>query len=186
MKSQEVEKSARIKRIVTTYNQIPVIFWSLLNLIPLGYFCYGYMDLKILYVLLTISILSGFLPHSFFKALQLGKSSTVYNRIGIRIVKKYTQDGDLVNKFVRRKFPEYKVLDSRESLRKPYNKTYFYEKVHFIMFLFFLFASVYALVKGLYVWALLLTVNNLIFNIYPIFLQQYNRIRVNRILGNNK
>jgi len=89
-----IKESAKIKKLATWYNQIPNIFWSILNFTPIGYFWFMAMDLKWLYILLAISLVAGFLPNSFFDRIQLSKTTSIYKKIGIRIVKKYTQDGD--------------------------------------------------------------------------------------------
>jgi hypothetical protein len=183
MKEPEDSKtSARMKRWATYCNQIPNVFWSVLSFTPLGYFWYMAADLQWLFVLLAASFLGGFLPNAFFDAVQLGNTTLIYERIGIRFVKRYTQDGDVINRLIRRKFPRYKVFDDGRSIQKHLAKAYAIERIHFVMFLFFLLTSVYALARG-YVWlAIIITANNLVFNLYPNFLQQYNRIRLRNLM----
>jgi len=180
-----IKESAKIKKIATWYNQVPNLFWSFLNFTPLGYFCFSIMDLQWLYILLAISLLAGFLPHSFFDAIQLSQTTSFYKKIGIRVIKKYTQDGDLINQFIRRKFPQYRIFDNNSSIQKHLNKAYSIEKIHFIMFLFFLLTSIYALTQGYVWWAVIITINNLVFNLYPNFLQQYNRLRLRHLMKSN-
>ena len=139
-------------------------------------------DLKWLFILLAVSMLAGFLPNAFFDAIQLGQTTAIYKKIGIRFVKKYTQDGDLINRLIRRKFPRYRVFDGNGSIQKHLAKAYAMEKIHFIMFLFFLLTSIYALARGHVWWAIFITMNNLAFNLYPNFLQQYNRLRFRHLM----
>lgn len=177
MDSANIKDPAKIKKWVPWYNQIPNVFWSLLNFIVIGYFCFMFMHLKWLFIILALSLLAGFLPNTFFDKIQLSQTTSLYKKIGIRIVKTYTQDGDLINRIIRKKFPGYRVFDNNSSIPRHINRAYSVEKIHFIMFLFFLLTSIYALTKGYEWWAVIITVNNLIFNIYPILLQQYNRLR---------
>jgi hypothetical protein len=56
-----------------------------------------------------------------------------------------------------------------------------FEKFHFMMFMFFFFASAYALVHAFFGWALFITFANVAFNVYPMFLQQYIRLRLSSL-----
>jgi len=176
------KESAQIKKWATWYNQITNIFWSILNFTPIGYFCFMAMDLKWLYILLAISLLAGFLPKSFFDRIQLSQTTALYEKIGIRTVKKFTQDGDFINRLIRKKFPQYRLFDHNLSMQKHLNKAYSIEKIHFSMFLFFLLTGIYALIRGEVWWAAIITVNNLVFNLCPNLLQQYNRIRLRHLM----
>jgi len=126
--------------------------------------------------------LAGFLPKAFFDAIQLSPTTSFYEKIGIRMVKKYTQDSDFINRLIRRKFPQYRIFDHNVSIQKHLNKAYAIEKIHFMMFLFFLLTSIYALTQGYAGWAVMITINNFVFNLYPNFLQQYNRLRLRRLM----
>lgn len=164
------------------YNQIFNVSWSVLNFSALGYFCYTKMDLNWVYVFTALSLAAGFLPRSFFDAIQLSRRTAFYKKIGIRVARKFTQDGDFVNRSMRKKFPQYRIFDDRSSIQQHLNKAYAIEKVHFSMLLFFLLSSIYALVKGYVWWAVIITINNLVFNLYPNLLQQYNRLRLRRVM----
>jgi len=50
------------------------------------------------------------------------------------------------------------------------------------MLLFFLLTGIYALTQGYVWWAVIITINNLVFNLYPNFLQQYNRLRLRHLM----
>jgi hypothetical protein len=47
-----------------------------------------------------------------------------------------------------------------------------------MLFVFFALATVYALWKGLAGWAVILSLTNLLYNVYPILLQQYIRVKL--------
>ena len=169
-------------RLAIWYNQLSNVFWSVLGFAPIGYFCYTRMDLGWLYLFLALSLPAVLLPHSFYDAMQIGRTTAVYERMGVRIVRKFTQDGDWVNRMIRRRFPTYKVFDSYPSIRRHLRKAYTIEKVHFAFFLFFLYGALYALVKEYFLWAALIMLTNLIFNVYPNLLQQYNRLRLRQLM----
>jgi len=169
-------------RLATWYNQLSNVFWSVLGFTPIGYFCTTRMEQGWLYIFLALSLPVIMLPHGFYDAMQIGRTTAVYERIGIRIVRKFTQDGDWVNRMIRRRFPRYRVFDSYPSVRKHLRKAYTIEKVHFAFFLFFLYVSLYALIKEYFLWAGIITLTNLIFNIYPNLLQQYNRLRLRQLM----
>jgi len=171
-------KTDRIKKIKSAYNLIPTISWSLLGFTPIGYFCYAYMELLWLYTFLTLGVATLFLPNSFFMLIRLSSNTSTYQKIGIRITKKLTQDGDLVNRSVQRRFPKHKSFQTNSAMKKLITRSYFHEKTHFAMLVFFLLASVYAIFHNLIFWACAITLTNLVFNLYPIFLQKYNRLRI--------
>ena len=181
--SKESKTRAEVQKRAIWYNQTVNVLWSIVSFTPIGYFCFAAMDLKWLFILLAVSLSAGFLPRTFFDAMQLGKTTSIYEKIGIRFAKKYTQDGDVINGLIRRKAAQYKVFDGQRSIQKHLNKAYAIEKVHFVMFLFFLLTSIYALWHGYFGWAVVITFNNLIFNLYPNFLQQYNRIRLRHLMS---
>ncbi|HEY4061712.1 MAG TPA: hypothetical protein VGM30_07415 [Puia sp.] len=169
-------------RLATLYNQLSNVFWSVLGFAPIGYFCYTRMEAGWLYLFLALSLPVVVLPHSFYDIIQIGRTTAVYERIGIRIVRKFTQDGDWVNRLIRRRFPKYKVFDSYPSIRKHLRRAYMIEKIHLAFFLFFLYVTIYALVNGYLFWAGVLTLTNLGFNVYPNLLQQYNRLRLRQLM----
>ncbi len=177
-----IKEAAKIKKLATLYNQIANVFWSILNFTPIGCFWFMAMDLQWLYILLAISLLAGFLPKAFFDRIQLSQTTSLYEKIGMRTVKKFTQDGDFINRLIRRKFPQYRIFDHTGPIQKHLDKAYSIEKIHFIMFLFFLLTGIYALTQGEVWWAVIITINNLVFNLYPNFLQQYNRLRLRHVM----
>ena len=169
----------KIRNLVAWYNMIANLFWSALNLVPISVFCYRHINLKLFFTFLIISLLSILLPKSFFDSIQLGKTTSVYKKIGIGFVNRFAQNGELINNLIRKKYPRYKVVsEDKRSVNKLLQQAYMFEKFHFIMFSFFTFIIVYALIKRYWLWAFIVFVNNLIYNVYPNLLQQYIRIRL--------
>ena len=168
-----------IKNTIAWYNMVPNLFWSFLNLVPISVFCYKYINLQFLPILIALSLLTVFMPKSFFQAIQLGQTLVIYNRIGVRFINKFTQNGDIINSLIRKRFPHYKVVSNRKQLiNKLIQQTFVYEKFHFILFTFFSFIFIYAIANEYWWWALIIAITNIVYNIYPCLLQQYIRIRL--------
>lgn len=172
----------RIQQTAVIYNQLINFFWSILAFAPVVYFCYLYLPLKFLYIFSGISCMVIFLPTSLLNKIQLSQSLGAYKKIGIRFIKKYTQDGDIVNRFIKSQHPAYKYVENKQDIKKLIGKSYMQEKFHYIVFVFFICLMIHAIVLGLVGWAIFIGIANIIYNLYPIFLQQYNRIRINYLL----
>jgi hypothetical protein len=170
---------ARIKRLLNRYNMIPNVVWSVLNLFPIATYCYNKVDHRSLYIFMALSVLPGFFPNSFYDRIQLGRTTRIYKRVGVGIVNKIAQNGTIINHLVRKKFPGYKmIVHQRSSIKKILQQTYMFEKFHFIIFVFFILITSYALVKSNFWWAIVISITNLLYNIYPNLLQQYIRLKL--------
>jgi hypothetical protein len=172
----------KARKLAETYNAFINVFWTALHLAPVALYCYLKLDTSWLYGALMGSLAVMFLPLRIISLLQLGRSTDVYRRIGIIWVRKLAQDGDLVNRLVRKRYPGYRVIWDTQGLTRYIAKTLMFEKFHLSSLVFLLLAAVKALADHHLVWGILILVNNVLYNVYPIFLQQYNRIRVERVL----
>lgn len=175
-------ENKQIQQKAILYNQLINFFWSMLAFIPVVYFCYQYLPLKLLYMFGGISCIVVFLPTAWLNKIQMSQSTRVYQQIGIRFVKKYTQDGDLVNRLIKKQHSQYKYVEGKQSFKKLISKSYMNERFHYLVFVFFVCIMVEAFIFGLIGWGIFLLVANIIYNVYPIFLQQYNRIRINYLI----
>jgi hypothetical protein len=174
------QSTGQVKRVAIWYNQLVNAFWSILNFSPIGYFWFVGMTPYWFYTFLAVSVVTGFLPDSFFTMIRVGHTTSRYNKLGIRLVKRYTQDGDVVNALIRKRFPDYTPIRAM-SVPQHLSKSSVNERFHFMCLVFFLLTTLYALVNGLWWWALIISLNNLFFNVYPIMLQQYNRLRFEQL-----
>ena len=164
---------------------IPNLLWTALFLIPITVFCYTFIPPKMTYTLLGVSLIPIFFSNSFFDRIQLSKNSHWYRRIGVTYINTFAQNGSLLNKILRRKYPNFKVVSkTKASIKKQYYQTYFFEKFHFSLFLFFTIVTIYAGIQGHFYWVLALTISNLLYNIYPNLLQQYIRVKLKSVVTN--
>lgn len=181
MNKQEQKK---VQRRIEGLNMIVNLLWSFVFLFPLVVFCYSKIEKNWFLVSLLISLLAVFLPASFFSAQQLSKSRLFYKRIGIEFFNHFTQNGTLLNRFVKNNFPEYKRFHTKEeAFKKLFNQTFMFEKFHFIVFIFFIETTIFAFINSYYYWVAFFIVGNIIYNIYPMLLQQYIRLRLAAFKG---
>jgi hypothetical protein len=164
--------------LLAFYNAVPSGVWSGVALGPLVIFCYQYMARPWLVGLLGLSLLAYVVPRGWFRYWQLSEKPVVYRRLRVPVVNRLAQDGALVNALVRRRYPHYRRVQSRRSVAAAVGNSYHMERFHVAALLFFLFASGYAAVQGRWGWAMVLAVLNIGYNLYPIWLQQYLRLRL--------
>jgi hypothetical protein len=171
-----------LQRKVEFYNMIPNLVWSVIFITPIFIFFYQNINLKWILIFAAIYFSSVFLPNFFFRFFQMGKSVSIYKKCGVVFISRFTQNGAIVNKIIRKKYPNYKTVSAKNNtIEKVFRRTFMFEKFHFMMFLFFFFASAYALVHAFFGWALFITFANVAFNVYPMFLQQYIRLRLSSL-----
>jgi len=160
------------------YNAVPNVLWSVLSLLPISVFCYLHVERPWLYGLLVVSLLGYAVPISQFKRLQLSHKRATYRALGVHVANQFTQHGTIINHLIQRRYPHYRHVRTRAALASFVRTTYYQEQFHLVLFLFFLLISFYAVVHGYLGWFLLLTLTNTIYNLYPMWLQQYLRLRL--------
>jgi hypothetical protein len=171
----------RVKKVLGWYNIIPNLIWSILNLTPISIYLFNLPEHKTFYIFLAASLIPLFFKKSFVDKLQIGKTVRFYERFGVHLVNHFTQNGVMINKLVKRKFPGHKIVSNRKSsISALINQTYLFERFHLIFFLFFSFTIVYAFSKGQLKWACIILLANIVYNIYPNLLQQYIRLKLRR------
>jgi glycosyl-4,4'-diaponeurosporenoate acyltransferase len=120
------------------------------------------------------------------KKFEFFRDKIIYELIGIKTYKKYLPTtGDIVRK--RMKITQIKIskTDKINELYEYEKKTRNYEWRHIIGIIIFVLLT-FMLNRKLTVFDwFFLPILNLYVNIYPIFLQRYNRIRIIRVLQNN-
>lgn len=179
MNQQDDNKSASAKKMLDTYNLVVNLFWSALAFVPVIVFCNRFVSLDWWLVFLTPSLLSLLLPRQVFNKMQLSNSTAVYKKFSVGIVSRLSQNGTIVHRLVKKRFPKYKaVTHHRSSLNRLLQQTYLYEKFHFATGLFFALLIVFASFKNLFWWMAVLLLINIAYNVYPILFQQYVRLKL--------
>ncbi len=176
------KQEAKIRIKVEQINMIPNLLWSFIFLFPLVIFCYTRMDRNWIFILSAISLTPAFLTASSFNRMELSRSRNFYKKAGVEFFNQFIQNGTLINRFLKNKFPGYKRFYTKEeAVKKLFSQSYLFEKFHFIFFIFFAETTIFAIAKGYYNWAVYLIVANIVYNLYPILMQQYIRLRLRKI-----
>lgn len=162
-------------------NAIPSAFWSVVHWVPLSLFCYRHVARPWLVGLVGVSLLAYALPKAWFRYWQLSSRPAAYQRAGVPLAGQLTQHGSVVNGLIRRHYPQYRRARSRRPVAGLLGNTYHMERFHVAALVFFLLSSLAALLQGRWGWALSLAALNISYNLYPIWLQQYLRLRLARL-----
>lgn len=166
-------------------NQAINIFWTVLCFFPIFWLWLNLGGRNIwLYISMAIALLIGSVPGWAMDKTLLSDESKFYERLGARFVRKFVQDGDIVNYMSR----QNKAEASRgNDYPKGYLKTIsMYERFHWICMVFFTFSGIIGLVYGYFTLGASILFLNIPYNAIPIFLQQYNKVRIKRITVRQK
>jgi hypothetical protein len=160
-------------------NQAVNFFWTILSFTPVIGFWAAANSMRLCYIFIGISAMSLLLPARY---LQLSNNPKFYESIGVKLIRKLVQSGDLVNKFNRKSNPQHTVIKGKINALKYMQTIVMYERYHFICFVFFLLTTVYTIINAQYSFTLIIIIANIIYNICPILLQQYNRARLAKLI----
>ena len=166
------------------YNGVANVFWSLLAFAPVSMFCYRFMERGWRWAFVAASFVAWMVPASTLRYLELSSTLSTYRKLGVHRVNHLVQHGTFINHLLRRRDAEYRRMLSRAGTAYLLQSTYVQERFHWAVLLFFLLSSLYGIAHGFPGWALLITVINVVYNLYPIWLQQYIRLRLNRSRSN--
>lgn len=162
-------------------NQLINFFWTILGFAAVVTYWFSAGLSAWFYLFLIVSITPAFLPQKVANHLQLSGNTKFYERFGIRFIRKFVQHGDFANRLARRNDPRYRVMLKNTTPASYLKTVMMYERYHLMCLIFFLLTSVRVLVRGNYLLFLLIAISNILYNFYPILLQQYNRVRILRI-----
>jgi Glycosyl-4,4'-diaponeurosporenoate acyltransferase len=121
------------------------------------------------------------LPAGYYQTGQTDRALRRYELLGIRQFKALATNGDVINRMARRREPAYRKIRGAEAVRAFGADTLTGERMHLVLLLIGLGTALFAARIGWYGWAVGLTVTNIIFNLYPVLLQRYNRARLARV-----
>lgn len=165
---------------VAFYNAVPSVLWSVLAFGPVVQYCYRYVARPGLWWLMGASLLAYAWPAAWLRRLQLSRRAAAYQRLRVPQLGHFTQQGALVNGLLRRRYPGYRALVGRRGVARLLSTTYQQERFHWAGLVFFLVLALHAAWAGRWGWAGGLSVANVGYNLYPIWMQQYLRVRLGR------
>jgi hypothetical protein len=172
-------KQKHMKQRINLYNLLLNLFWSVLSFVPLCIFCFQWVEINFLFVFVGLSLLPAFFTRSALDKLQVSKRKKVFTKLGVPLFQHLTQNGSFVKYLIRKSYPGHRFLrPEKGSIEALLKQTYVFEKFHLMVMVFFCLTTIYALMKGFSGWAVVLTIINLVYNVYPILLQQYIRLKL--------
>lgn len=158
---------------IQTFNLIVNVFWTTVCCVPLVCVWYLYYQPTTLYVSVAVSLLAAFIPVKYFNQLQVSRSRRFYESLSIRSLQSLTQDGRLVSTLAKMKNQHTRVAHKNYK-----SKIAMYESFHMSCLIFFLISFVYAIYQQAFFLSLLIFISNIIYNVIPILIQQYNKVRL--------
>jgi len=130
----------------------------------------------------AVCVVPYLLPSSYYRCWEGRRGPRVYGMMGVRAFKRLVPNGDLVNRFARRLDPRYRVIRDPASAHAWLDRARDSERSHLVLLVAGLLTAAYAARIGWNGWAVGLTAGNIVFNLYPVVLQRYNRCRIAKLL----
>ena len=158
-------------------NQLLNLFWTVVCCMPVILYWVA-ADRSWLLPVAALSIPGIFVSSKLY---QLSRRTSLYRSLGVKWVRFFVQDGGLIGRLTG-KSTERRIITNKTRGRKYLKTIIMYERFHFLCFLFFTFTTLHAIAYGNLKMALIITGCNIIYNIYPLLLQQFNRIRLERMV----
>lgn len=162
-------------------NQIINFFWTALCFTPVFWFWFQEgIDNIYFYVFLGVALFFGALPRKVLSKFTLSADKKIYEKYGIKFIRKFVQNGDIVNSHSKARGAT-SIKDKVQA--REYLKTIaMYERYHWICLLFFLLTTIYGFFNEHSLLGFSILIANFLYNLIPIFLQQYNKIRIKKIV----
>ena len=122
------------------------------------------------------------LPNSYFRVYGFERSGRLYEWLGVLAFRKFAPDGDLANRWERRRDPGFRMIRCRTSAAAFLVRTRQSERGHIVLLALGVVSSAYAWRLGWHGWAVYLAAGNVLVNFYPVVLQRYTRGRIEGLL----
>jgi hypothetical protein len=172
-------KSLKYKREVL--NQLINFFWTILCFAPVLWFWIKEDINLCFYLFIAAALITGILPEKTLNLFMLSSSRKFYERLGVKQIRKFVQNGDAVNIIVNKQ--KHFVIQGVSQAEQYLKTIAMYERYHWVCFIFFLLTAIRCFFYGYLILGLAITVANVLYNLCSILLQQYNKIRIKKIIG---
>lgn len=170
---------ARKNRTLALYNGIANLSWSVIGLTPVFIYCYQQLPVEKLIYFIAPAVVPVFLPRSLLQKLQVSMTRHWYERLHIHRINGLTQNGSLIKRRLAQQFgTQPGRIRNQRSINRLINQTYMFERFHWMLFVIFTLLMADALLRGQFIWGLVLLISNLVYNVCPNLLQQYLRLRL--------
>lgn len=115
-------------------------------------------------------------PRDWFRPLWF-ENRRLYESLGVRLFRRAAPDGDWVNRKLRNAESGYRLIRNRSDLHRHVAEGLAGERTHLAFFLAGLGTAAYALRLDEASSVAFLLPGNFMFNLYPVLLQRYKRVR---------
>ena len=153
---------------------------------PLRPFSYGSGDFAPPLPAFAFAVVACFLPcalpRAFYRRPDGPRTLRVYEALGIRAFRRIATNGDWINRAARRTDPGYRVLHDANAQQTFATAIESGERGHLVFLCIGLATAAYATYIEWHGWAGVLTLGNLVFNVYPVMLLRYNRARLQKAM----
>jgi hypothetical protein len=167
-------------------NQIINLFWTIACFIPIGWYWGLYLAEKrshwILIMVIILSMLVYLLPAKWLDILTLSKQRKTYEKLGLKSFRYFVQNGTLVNR-LKSKQKRYGIIHNREHAIGYLQAIAMQERFHYCCLILFTLTTICAFMTNRPLLGTVVLLSNILYNIFPILLQQYNRLRINATIG---
>ncbi|HEX8990048.1 MAG TPA: hypothetical protein VF784_00080 [Anaerolineales bacterium] len=166
--------------MLATMAAVLLIAWSLHSFgfrSPIFAFVVNWFTLAWIATVTLVARIS--LPAGYYTSKPFERTGQVYERMGIRLVKRFLRRGPLRVLSPTLRLPTERTLPALRNLENEMRKA---ETAHAITFLCMLLVVGYALVQGRLDAGLWMLLFSIVINIYPILLQRYNRIKLQELI----
>jgi len=162
-------------------NQFINFFWTILCFAPVLYFWMISGINLYFYLFLLIAFIVGVLPKKILDLFLLSTNKKFYEKLGVKKIRKLVQNGDFVRTLGGGQTNQ--VIKGPSQARQYLKTIAMYERYHWICLVFFLLTTIYSFLKSYFALGFSIIAANLLYNVSSILLQQYNRIRITKVMG---
>ena len=163
-------------------NQSINLFYTIMAFLPVVLFWADHYATIFLTIALVLAISIFFVPIDLYRFFQLSKSRIFYKNIGIEKFQKFTQQGEYAQQLIRYFDGNESFIYKRQRIKKLQNQIRIFESFHWACLIFFLLTCGNAIIKKEYIIATFILLSNIVYNVIPILIQQYNKTRIKGML----
>jgi hypothetical protein len=151
-------------------NQLLNIVWTIIGFLPVCLFWFN-VEIGLSFLIsLICSFVAACLPERIYIQLHISKDYKKFEALGVRFLKRFSQHGDFKK-------------NGAKGIKSYLGTLAMFERFHYICLVFFLASCIYAFLDQQIVLGLMIFLANAIYNVFPILLQQYNRLRMMKVLN---
>ena len=160
-------------------NTLLSLVWTVIFLGPVYVYCVRHIPSKCLYVFAAVGALSFVMPRALLERIQLSPDPEVYRLLRVSLLIAFTQDAPWLRALSSD--AKRRVRRDPKAIGSIVRDTWTRERFHLGLLLFCALCAGIALWRIQIIWFVTLNLVNIIYNLYPVWLQQYIRIRVARV-----